>query len=526
MRLVILALLLTATRLAAADHMSQTPTPAPSLGHDAGKRKANPVDGEEMVFVPAGWFTMGSDEWAKTGPVRRVYLDNFWIGRNDVTVAEFRSYCNATGYAYDWNSLAPKWGWHDDHPMVNVTWQEARSYCKWAGGDLPTEAQWEKAARGTDGRKYPWRTEFDTTKAWWGQDGTVGSAGRTRPVGSSPSVASPYGCLDMAGNAWQWCLDWYQDSYAGIPDRNPTGPDSGHDRVLRGGSWAISDPVYLRTDSRANSTPTLRYHFSGFRLCATALATKQAPTTDKARGARRTNPRDGQELVLVPAGWFTMGSEDWFDSKPVRRVYVDAFWIGENDVTVAQFRGYCKATGYDYHWNNLAPLRGWHGDNPMVMVTWDEAHAYCKWAGGDLPAEAQWEKAARGVDGRRYPWGNDFKRANGWFPSYGEKSPENLEDVKSYDPVRVGSFPAGASPYGCLDMAGNVDQWCLDWYQGSYTGLPDRNPTGAALGEWRVSRGGSYNDNTAETLRSYHRHEKSPRKRSNFIGFRLATAPL
>ncbi|NLH99039.1 MAG: formylglycine-generating enzyme family protein [Chthonomonadales bacterium] len=225
----------------------------------------NPRDGAELVYVPAGEFTMGSEDGEPDErPQRRVHLDAFWMYRYPVTVAQYRRFCNETGREMP---EAPEWGWLDDHPIVKVRWYDAQAYADWAGVSLPTEAQWEKAARGTDGRKWPWGNGFHALKA-------VCSVGKrsqpsTAPVGSIPSGASPYGCLDMAGNVWEWCADWYDpEYYAQAPNRNPRGPEIGQRRVLRGGSRAECDWELLRASYRNRIPPGKRGDVNGFRCAA------------------------------------------------------------------------------------------------------------------------------------------------------------------------------------------------------------------------------------------------------------------
>ena len=208
---------------------------------------------------------MGSDTGpSDERPLRRVFLDAYWIGVNVVTVAQFREYCADAGV--DFSKLpAPMWGWRNDNPMVNVTWDEARAYCRWAGGDLPTEAQWEKAARGIDARLYPWGNEWSRLNLWCSLK-TPADAGSTTPVGSYPKGASPCGCLDMAGNVFQWCLDW-QGPYDPAELRNPTGPSSGPGRVLRGGSWTFFRPEFFHSSTRTLYNPPIQSnHGFGFRV--------------------------------------------------------------------------------------------------------------------------------------------------------------------------------------------------------------------------------------------------------------------
>lgn len=224
----------------------------------------NPIDGADMVYVPAGGFTMGSSKNRDSLFQHDVYLDGYWMYKTEVTVAQYRKYCEAVELEMP---IAPQWGWKGDHPIVNVSWDDARGYCEWAGVSLPTEAQWEKAARGTDGRTYPWGNEFDASKCVCSPDNMRKS---TAPVGSCPSGASPYGCLDMAGNVWEWCADWQNDDYYvnAIPV-NPPGPETGTYRVLRGGGWYFSSENYFRCALRSMQVRSRRYMNIGFRCAKT-----------------------------------------------------------------------------------------------------------------------------------------------------------------------------------------------------------------------------------------------------------------
>ena len=237
-----------------------------------------------MTHVPAGEFLMGSTGAdPKAGgdekPLHTVHLEAFWMDQTEVTNARYIRFLNALG------GHQGRCGGHDcaetrieeehshiyfqggryqvergfeDHPVTEVTWYGAQAYCDWAGARLPTEAEWEKTARGVDQRLYPWgSTEPDCTRAQYGDCG-----GATIPVGSRPAGASPYGTLDMAGNVWEWVADWYDPAYyASSPNQNPPGPDPGLRKVFRGGSWGYP-AAFLRVTGRARNRPG----YAGFNL--------------------------------------------------------------------------------------------------------------------------------------------------------------------------------------------------------------------------------------------------------------------
>jgi formylglycine-generating enzyme required for sulfatase activity len=226
-------------------------------------------DATEMVIVPAGEFWMGADDRDDDEkPRRRVYLDRYAIDRYEVTNAQYRRFVDATGHATPRFSapVDPGTLTGPAQPVVGVTWHDAEAYCRWAGKRLPTEAEWEKAARGVDGRTYPWGDRWDPSRANSKESGLGGTA----PVGSYPRGASPYGVHDMAGNVWEWVADWYAaDYYRRSMPRNPMGPDAGTWKVLRGGAWGYL-PSLLRTTARLSTTPDLHNTVVGFR-CATSI---------------------------------------------------------------------------------------------------------------------------------------------------------------------------------------------------------------------------------------------------------------
>jgi len=195
-----------------------------------------------------------------------VYLDACWIDQTEVTNEQYKTCVQAGGCGQPKYTDYYEDSNYGDHPVVNVSWYDAGDYCGWVGRRLPTEAEWEKAARGIDGQIYPWGEGIGCNQANYG--GCTEFPG-TSPVGYYGSAcASPYGAYDMAGNVWEWTADWYDGNfYGGSPVNNPTGPESGSHHVLRGGSWSRNE-WHTRSANRSNYLrPDNTYFYFGFR-CA------------------------------------------------------------------------------------------------------------------------------------------------------------------------------------------------------------------------------------------------------------------
>jgi len=234
----------------------------------------NEKDGTELRRIPAGPFLMGDDK-------REVYVGEFWIGTFPVTVAQYRAFCEATSHEIP---TTPWWDWADQHPMVGASWYDAGAYCRWAGLRLPTEQEWEKAARGVDGREYPWGNKKPTEELCnFGKEVYVG---RPTDVGRYPQGASPYGCLDMVGNVEEWTATtavWGSEmlSATELP------AEVVHGRVLRGGAF-YSSIWDVRCVSRSELHPEWESSKNGFRLCASP---SQVSAPWSRRHARRARTR-------------------------------------------------------------------------------------------------------------------------------------------------------------------------------------------------------------------------------------------
>jgi len=382
----------------------------------------------DWVEVPAGPFRMGREPHdafppdEDEQPRRVVRLDGFRISRVPVTNRQFH-------------------GEGDDRPVTYVSRAEAESFCARSGVRLPSEVEWEAAARGGDDRLWPWGDELpDRSRALF-----AAGIGEPGPVGSHSAGASPFGALDMAGNVLEWT--------------------SGG--AVRGGSF-LSGPNELRCSYRHPMHPASRDHYVGFRVVA-------------------VEPVEGFDWVDVPLGDYPIGR----DGGEHDVVDLPSFELGRTPVTNRQYATFVADGGAEPppHWP--AP-----DDHPVTLVDWFDAAAFCAWAGGRLPSEVEWEKGARGADARRWPWGDEedaSRAAVGTGPKHGTTSP-------------VGAHAAGGSPYGLLDMAGNVWEWTA---------------SGHGQGEV-VLRGGSFASPGLAWARCAMRSRSRPRRRAAHIGFRVA----
>jgi formylglycine-generating enzyme required for sulfatase activity len=356
-------------------------------------------------------------------PRRVVALDAFRISRVPVTNRRFH-------------------GEGDGRPVTYVTRAEAEAFCEREGVRLPTEEEWEAAARGADDRLWPWGDELpDQSRATFAAG--IGSPSET---GLHPGGASPFGALDMAGNVWEW-----------------TSGDA-----VRGGSY-LSGPDELRCSYRLPVDPAAKDPYVGFRVVA-------------------VEPVSDFDWVDVPGGDYPIGREPESEHDVVS---VDAFELGRTPVTNLQYADFVRDGGAERppHWP--AP-----GDHPVTFVDWHDAAAFCAWAGGRLPTEAEWEKAARGTDGRRFPWGDEEDASRAAIGS----------GLKWGGTSSVGAHPSGASPYGLEDMAGNVWEW---------------TSTETGDGE-RILRGGSYASPGLPWARCAMRSWSRPERRQAHVGLRVA----
>ncbi|MFQ5646144.1 MAG: formylglycine-generating enzyme family protein [bacterium] len=474
-----------------------------------------------MVKIPGGKVLIGSDpaleekkfkgELGQTAfrnesPVHEVQVKPFYLDKYEVSINAYNRFIKATGHRLPrgWEKIKlAVWG---SYPIVNVSWDDASAYARWAGKRLPSEAEWELAARGRQRRRYPWGNEYDKEKANFPAKGLL-------PVGSNINDISPSGIMDMAGNAAEWTADLYQ-AYPG----NKLAHNK-KERVVRGNSFGTetqAEDAYLSRGAHRDHQPAGRIsEFVGFR-CALNIEDYKPPVSRKP---------SLKGMIKVPSGQFTVGTEKgekfprsfgfkkplYENESPSHRMYLDEFYIDKYEVTIGKYKKFLEETGYfrnPWHWAEIVDAG--LDDFPEPYVTWEDASAYARWAGKRLPTEFEWEKAARGDDGRTYPWGES-----------------NQEDIMNRFKRKI--LPAGSkdfdkSPYGLMDMGGNVAEWTSSWYL-PYPGCryPDKDygrifkvikgGANIASGHYRLLR---YN------TRSAYRAVGKPVRKFRDVGFRCA----
>jgi len=483
----------------------------------------------DWIEIPAGEFLMGSNpiqpitSYPDESPEHQIDLEEFFISAKPITNAQYEKFVLSTGYKKPghWiGGVVPSQ--KKAHPVTYIDWDDANAFANWCGASLPSEAQWEKSARSSDGRLFPWGDAEPTN-----QDANFGNLiGDTTEVGIHKSGASVYGVLDLAGNVWEWTSSIHREypynSNDGREDVNLWGA-----RVVRGGNY-LSAAKNIRCADRHSIYPTARDIYIGFRV-----ATKNLSVIKKDCGI-------DFEWQKIPAGKFLMGSRytqtneelpdpeyfgvskhganrpaDFDNELPQHKLILDEYRISKTPVTNAQYEIFTKATSYPVpgHWPEgvVTPEIANH---PVVYVDWADVQAFCTWAGVALPNEPQWERAARGIDGRIWPWGNTPPTKD--LANFGQSD-------KTGRTQAVGSYPHGASPEGLLDVAGNV--W--EMVGSAYRPYPYEASDGREnfdLPEEYVLRGGSFYSPHGRYLRTTARSMNYQFRRRDHIGFRVVQA--
>jgi formylglycine-generating enzyme required for sulfatase activity/serine/threonine protein kinase len=487
-------------------------------------------DGVTMVLVPAGCFMMGSDDGEEDdfaedeSPAHEQCFDEpFWIDKYEVTNQQFTDFNGIANNENTWES--------EFQPRTDVSNYEARDFCALRGGSLPTEAQWEYAARGVESWRYPWGNENSGNIVVHRTNSNL----RPAEVGIYPEGASWVGAVNMAGNVYEETSSLEAPyPYDGNDGREDVDRSRYNLVIVRGGGYttpnsSMSNVLTSRFGGNANASNK----FNGFRCMrpidqderielpepiATSTPESLADTDDPIalayafEGTQNSDwtpverDFDGVTMVLVPAGCFMMGSDSGLlNEAPVHeQCFDEPFWIDKYEVTNEQFEAFGVQTSF------TSVHQG--SNRPKDRVTWLEAWEFCFLRNASLPTEAQWEYAARGVESWLYPWGNNWTNDN------------NIRGQIDRDgTVDVGSLPEAYSWVGAYDMSGNVWEWTNSLYRPyPFDATDGREAYSDGEDDRRITRGNSWGTDFANTRTSSFRSPRLAIGVDGVTGFRCA----
>ena len=483
----------------------------------------------DMVFVKGGTFTMGatSEQGSKApddeSPAHQVTLSDFMIASTEVTQKLWKAVMASD----------PSLNKGTSYPMINISWDECQIFIKrlnlltGLNFRLPTEAEWEYAARGgikSKGNMFSGSNDIDKV-AWYNDYNESKHAVAIK-------APNELGLYDMSGNVREWCSDWYGD-YDGDSQTNPKGPLKGNSRVCRGGSWKSKYENDCRVSRRAYAEPNYRSDFQGFRLVlSVGVEYDEIESLNKPNFEYETYTINGVsfDMVAVEGGTFTMGAtseqggDAWDNEKPAHNVTLSDYMIAKTEVTQGLWIAVMGT--------NPSYFKGY--DLPVESVSWDDCQEFIKKLNSitgfnfRLPTEAEWEYAARGGNkskGYKYS-GSDNLGSVAW---YSENSGISILDEdnwvldiektnKNQTHIVAIKLP---NELGIYDMSGNVDEWCSDYWWGSYSSDSQIDPKGPSSGYYRLRRGGSwyeYSRKCRVSYRNYYRHDD----KCDYLGLRLA----
>ena len=477
----------------------------------------------DMIEVGAGTFSMGAtaeqgdDAGDNEKPTHQVTLTkNYYMGKTEVTQALWTAVMGNNPSALR----------DDNKPVESVSWNDCQKFIKKLNSltgknfRLPTEAEWEFAARGgsnSQHRKYSGSDNLNEV-GWH-----TGNSGLHDVAAKHPNELGIY---DMSGNVWEWCQDWYGE-YSSNAQYDPAGPTRGVYRVYRGGSW-VSDAWSCRSSNRGYGNPGRGGNSIGFRLCLSSETTSghqteqvSSPVKEQTSNQINNSHSIGTltftangvsfDMIRVEAGTFTMGataeqgSDAYDDEKPAHPVTItNDYYMGKTEVTQALWKAVMG--------NNPSDFKG--DNKPVEQLSWNDCQEFIRKLNSltgkafRLPTEAEWEFAARGGNNsRHYKYsGSDNLHEVGWYP---DNSSYTTHDVATKQPNELGIY----------DMSGNVWEWCQDRY-GAYSSNAQYDPAGPMSGSNRVYRGGSC-DYGARRCRSSYRYYDLPGNGDRDLGFRL-----